>query len=546
MLAELSKALDECLARMGKGESLESCLNDYPHLRSRLWPLLSTAAFVSTVPRVSPSDEFRVASRARLKVRLLERSGRAWSPRPRGAARLLSAIETVCKRLIEALNKPLPLAVPISLLLLLAAGGSISIIATVGFPAQPSALASQCTFSVLSGSAEVQLPGSDTWQEAVDGSVLAAGTRVKTASDSYAMLTFFEGSSLKLEPGTDVEISRIEGAAGRSTDIVLKQWLGRTWSRVVKKLDAGTRYEIQTPSAHALVRGTLFEIEVDETSATTVRTIEGLVSVFAQNEEVFLPAGQETNVEPGMFPSEPRPIGPPANEILITVSMPAVASVVDPTGSSAGYLPDGFAFNQISGSRSSSPHNGAQVIRIPNPVPGRYSLVLRSVGDGTSQISLAAFSEGQIVSTHAASHDVASGSEWLVPFNITFEGGRLVRAEVGDIEPLNDRSPEKLVRFSAPASPTASPESLPETPQPLPSIGNYTLTVVSSNGGSVTQPGQGVFRFHAGSRINLVAKADDGWVFDHWTGDVEDASSAITTTRLSEPQAVTAIFVRLK
>ena len=201
MLAELSKALDECLARMGKGESPESCLNDYPHLRSRLWPLLSTAAFVSTVPRVSPSDEFRVASRTRLKVKLHERPRRAGAPWPRGAARLFSAIETVCKRLIEALNKPLPLAVPITLLLLLAAGGSISVIATVGFPAQPSALASQCTFSVLSGSAEVQLPGSDTWHETTDGAVLAAGTRVRTGPDSYAMLTFFEGSSLKLVCG---------------------------------------------------------------------------------------------------------------------------------------------------------------------------------------------------------------------------------------------------------------------------------------------------------------------------------------------------------
>ena len=115
--------------------------------------------------------------------------------------------------------------------------------------------------------------------------------------------------------------------------------------------------------------------------------------------------------------------------------------------------------------------------------------------------------------------------------------------EVGDIEPLNDRSPENLVRPFA--TPTQSPAgSTPEPAQPHPSTLNYTLTVVSSSGGSVVQPGQGVFLFRAGANVTLTARADAGWTFDRWTGGVENSSSATTTVRMSQSQAVAAIFVQ--
>ncbi len=545
MLAELAKALDDCLRRRLDGESLEACLNDYPALRARLEPLLTTAAFATTTPKVSPSEGFRAASQARLMVRLHERSRQPKSARARRGEGLLKAVGAACSKLIQALGKPRPLAVPATLLLLLAAGGSISIIAGIGLQGQPSALAAQCTFSVLSGSAQVQAPGSDTWQIAGDGMVLAAGTRVRTAPDSHAMLTFFEGSSLTLEPGTDVEIQSVEGSAGSSTDIVLKQWVGKTWSRVVKRLDAGTRYEIITPSACALVRGTMFETEVDGTLSTTVRTTEGLVSVLAQGKEVLLPAGQESSVDAGAAPSEPRAIAPAANELVITVGFPAVASVCDPGGASVGYLPDGFAFSQVPGAQSTSPGDGLQVIRIPNPAPGEYSLVLRSAVGGASQVSLALLSAGEPVFTHAEAYRVPRGSEWLVPFSLKAEDGRLVDVEVGEIQPLDGLSPENLIRPAATVAPTASAEATMEpTTQPSPSVSNCTLSLVSSDGGSVVQPGQGVFLFHAGAIVPIVAEADPGWVFDRWVGDVADISAPATTVRMSKPQAIAAIFVR--
>lgn len=66
METELSKVLDECIAQISKGETIQACLAEYPTMRQQLEPLLYTALSISTLPRVSPSDEFRKRSKARL------------------------------------------------------------------------------------------------------------------------------------------------------------------------------------------------------------------------------------------------------------------------------------------------------------------------------------------------------------------------------------------------------------------------------------------------------------------------------------------------
>ena len=168
----------------------------------------------------------------------------------------------------------------------------------------------ECTLSILNGTVEVQEPGSGNWEQAVNGMSLITGTYVRTAVESRAMLTFFEGSTITLDSDTSIEIRHLDFNEKQSTTIILKQWLGRTWSRVVKMVESGSYYEIETPSAIAVVRGTQFLTEVDELGATRLNTTEGLVSVIAQGEEVYVAAGQQTTVESGYSPSEPTKTKP--------------------------------------------------------------------------------------------------------------------------------------------------------------------------------------------------------------------------------------------
>jgi hypothetical protein len=545
MQTSLAEVLDKCLTRVRSGEAIQRCIADYPHLRQELEPLLYTALSIYKAPKVSPSDEFRTSSKTRILAQLREMPIQAQSAKPRRRAAPSNLMGQIWNRLGERFARPRMTAALVTIALVSVIGGISFVVAALTLSSQPANLASQSTLSILSGNVQIQSPGSDVWQEANDGITLQASTRVRTMPNSYAMLTFFEGSSLKLEPNTDITIQQVESGKQGSRDIVLKQWLGKTWNRVVKRVDPATHYEIQTPTASAVVRGTLFAIEVDETGSTIVRTTEGLVSVSAQNQEVYLHAGQEATVAPGAPPSEPKTFVTQGSELIITVGMPAVASVCDPTGSSTGYLPSGLGFNQIPGSQSTAPGNGSQVITIPNHVAGVYSLILRCIGDGTSEVVLSGTFKDETIFTRTLSYEVTDNSQWLVKFYLDILDGRITTIDVGNIEPLKYQVPEKIVETKM-GNDYAVPIKLPSEPgQSANTPGNCTLTVASTGGGSVTQPGVGTFDLARGTVVKLTAEADKNWVFDRWIGDVVNALSNTTTITMNQDKTVSAKFVRI-
>jgi len=147
---------------------------------------------------------------------------------------------------------------------------------------------------------------------------LNVGVRINTLPDSKALITFYNGSTVELDQSTELEIQNSE-SEGKSSRIVLKQVLGKSVSRVIELLDPGSRYEIQTPSAYALVRGTLFSVEVDGLKDTIVKVIEKTVIVGAQGQTVSVPAGYQVTVLFGSPPSPPVqissviPSSPPAS-----------------------------------------------------------------------------------------------------------------------------------------------------------------------------------------------------------------------------------------
>jgi|GEM_PF-1238937 len=77
----------------------------------------------------------------------------------------------------------------------------------------------------------------------------------------------------------------------------------------------------------------------------------------------------------------------------------------------------------------------------------------------------------------------------------------------------------------------------------------YDLTVSSTEGGSVTEPGEGVFpSYDKGTVIDLIAEAEEGYRFVEWTGDVDtiaDVYAATTTITMNGDYSITANFVEI-
>ena len=74
----------------------------------------------------------------------------------------------------------------------------------------------------------------------------------------------------------------------------------------------------------------------------------------------------------------------------------------------------------------------------------------------------------------------------------------------------------------------------------------YSLSISSTEGGSVTKPGEGAFPLYSEGRVvDLVATPDAGYRFVEWTGDVDtiaDVEDATTTITMHSTYVITANF----
>jgi hypothetical protein len=65
----------------------------------------------------------------------------------------------------------------------------------------------------------------------------------------------------------------------------------------------------------------------------------------------------------------------------------------------------------------------------------------------------------------------------------------------------------------------------------------YTINIRSTVGGTVTTPGEGLFRFPAGTRVNLVAEEERGYEFAAWVTNADTIANiynATTTITLNQ------------
>ena len=76
-------------------------------------------------------------------------------------------------------------------------------------------------------------------------------------------------------------------------------------------------------------------------------------------------------------------------------------------------------------------------------------------------------------------------------------------------------------------------------------IVEYELTISSTEGGSVTTPGEGTFTYDGETVLDLAAEADEGHQFENWTGDVgtvDNVNAASTTITVNDNYSITANF----
>jgi hypothetical protein len=137
------------------------------------------------------------------------------------------------------------------------------------FPTQ--ALGSSSTLEVLDGAVAVSRDG-NVFVMGQDGDMLQEGDVIRTGEGAHAVLTFFDGSVIELEPESEIRVETLQATSAGDLLMTMQQTIGRSWHVVSRTLTPNSKYEVRTPAATAAVRGTAFLVTVTAQGVANVQT----------------------------------------------------------------------------------------------------------------------------------------------------------------------------------------------------------------------------------------------------------------------------------
>lgn len=142
------------------------------------------------------------------------------------------------------------------------------------------------------------------WQPAKANQPLYSGNQVKTELGNRAIIIYSSsGTRILVNENTELEISaETPGKAGSPERT--KLIAGQVYSKIVPKKTAGYKYEVETPSSVASVRGTEFDSKFQNGEATFL-SMQNVVEIMNQLGTVLLNQYQQTKVKEGQAPDDP-------------------------------------------------------------------------------------------------------------------------------------------------------------------------------------------------------------------------------------------------
>jgi hypothetical protein len=195
---------------------------------------------------------------------------------------------------------------------------------------QASTTSAEGTLTVDQDRVEYRAGGGQTWAQVAGTQAVKSEDAVRTDATGHALLTFFTGTEVEILSGSELVVTSFEESADGSHTITLNQLSGETLHRVARVADRADRYEIQTPSANLVVRGTVFGVQVAPDGATHVEVQDGVVQAQVGTQTFEINVGEALDVLADQtVPSTPYPIPvirPPA-----ATARPAAAPTMTPT-----------------------------------------------------------------------------------------------------------------------------------------------------------------------------------------------------------------------
>ena len=178
--------------------------------------------------------------------------------------------------------------------------------ATLGVWLSGPAYAETASIQDIEGVVELaSSPRSEEWDVLGGGEVVRSGQRIRTSPGSSATLVYSDGSRTILGAETSILLRKIDGTWGGDIQVDIEQGAGVTSHSVVPLRSQAAYFHVRTPSGIASVQGTSFKVDVEANGTARVIVESGEVTVSNMADQVVVPAGQATLLQPGVTPEKP-------------------------------------------------------------------------------------------------------------------------------------------------------------------------------------------------------------------------------------------------
>jgi len=380
--------------------------------------------------------------------------------------------------------------------------------------------------------------GANHWIEAKVGMCLEVGDSIKTGDDSGAEITLIDGTTIELQAGTEIEVDSLGTTDTGPGTIVVKQTIGSIIFRVIKIVDPGSRYEVETPTGVVAVRGSAAEIHVMEDGTTWGCNLEGDIWAVAQDVELQIPEGRCCII---------RPSHPPELAWKLAISSTSGGEVTTPGEGTFAYG-EGTVINLVA-----EPDEGYHFVNWSGDVDtiGNANAASTTISMNDNHSIRANFEEGAVPYCTLTIWRTGGGSTNPPDGEHTYSVGTVVSITaipaVGYRFVSWTRDVDTIADVNAATTTITMNDnySIQANFMAIAPI-RYSLTISSGTGGCVITPGEGTFVCDAGTVVNLVASPDACHQFVNWSGDVgtiANVNAASTTITVNGDYSITANFV---
>jgi len=164
-------------------------------------------------------------------------------------------------------------------------------------PFQRPGISKEAEIVSAQGESRVLFVSGKDWIDALRQQILTGGDAVKTGRYGKMGILFAEGTQIKVNRNSTLRIKSSKGAGAKGTVLELEG--GEVWSRA-RAVPGGLR--IETPSATAAIRGTDWNIFVDESGASYLTVVRGIVGFYNDFGTVVVNPGEQAMAMVGRPP----------------------------------------------------------------------------------------------------------------------------------------------------------------------------------------------------------------------------------------------------